>query len=124
MAVSLHHSLSSQRARGLPNVGPSVRALPAARSSGLSSSLFMPRSLFFCPAARTNEFAAAHYQKILTALSEIGKGSIYDVADRAGMSHVQVARRTAEMDGKRIRTIPGEKRRSPSGRPCRVWTPI
>ena len=75
-------------------------------------------------AERANEFAAAHYQKILTALSEIGKGSIYDVADRAGMSHVQVARRTAEMDGKRIRTIPGEKRRSPSGRPCRVWTAI
>lgn len=72
-------------------------------------------------AERVNEFAAAHYQKIIAAL-RLGPGSIYDLADRAGITHVQAARRMGELEvGKQVRVVQGEKRRSPSGRPCRVW---
>ena len=74
-------------------------------------------------AARACEFTAEHYQKIITAL-RAGPGTIYEVAERAGITHVQVARRTSEMEGRRVRTLPGEVRRSPTGRKCRVWALI
>jgi hypothetical protein len=71
-------------------------------------------------AARVDEFAAAHYRRILDAMVE--PGTIYEVAERAGISHVQVARRLPELEaGNRVRVLPDLKRPSPTGRMCRVW---
>lgn len=73
-------------------------------------------------AARVDEFAAEHYQRILRSL-ELGPASIYEIAERANITHVQVARRLPELlKGQRVRLIEGLVRRSPTGRSCRVWT--
>jgi hypothetical protein len=73
-------------------------------------------------AARVDEFAAAHYRRILEAMPE--PSTIYEIADRAGISHIQVARRLPEMDGTRVRVKPGLHRKGPTGRMCRVWERI
>jgi hypothetical protein len=70
-------------------------------------------------AVRVDEFAAAHYQRILEAMRE--PSTIYEIAERAGISHVQVARRLPEMEGKRVRVKAGLVRKGPTGRMCRVW---
>ena len=72
-------------------------------------------------AGRVGEFQMDHYARILEALDR-GPATIYQLADRTGLTHVQVARRTTELETKGlIATLPEETRLSPSGRSCRVW---
>jgi predicted ArsR family transcriptional regulator len=67
------------------------------------------------------EFEGEHFAKVLKGLAE-GSATIYELADRAGLTHVQVARRMPELEqAGRVRIREGEKRKSPTGRPCRVW---
>lgn len=74
-------------------------------------------------AAAANELAQGHYALILGALGLHGAQTIYELADRTGLSAVQVARRLPEMAA----TAPAMARRttrtrpSPSGRGCTVW---
>lgn len=71
-------------------------------------------------AARVSEFAAEHYVRILRALDS-GPAHIYAIAERAGLNHVQVARRITELaNGHRVVTV-GQPIRGPTGRKCRVW---
>lgn len=72
-------------------------------------------------AARVIDFAHGHYALILGALGLHGNATIHELAERTGLDAVAVARRTAELhDAGRIEPS-GEKRPSPTGRPCRVW---
>lgn len=71
-------------------------------------------------ASRVREFDAEHYTKILDAL-EHADGSIYQIAERTGLTHVQVARRMPELEAGHKVTTTDETRVSPSGRGCRVW---
>jgi predicted ArsR family transcriptional regulator len=70
-------------------------------------------------AARSRSFAQGHYQQICQALTH-GPQTIYEIADRTGLTHVQVARRTAEMNNVQIVRC-DETRPSPSGRACHLW---
>lgn len=71
-------------------------------------------------ADRVGEFAHAHFGVIHAAL--VTPGTIYELADRTGLDHVQVARRLPEMAaGGLVEPVPGEKRLGPTGRACRVW---
>lgn len=74
-------------------------------------------------AARVDGFAHEHFGKILVALKQ-GRGTIYQIAERCGLDHVQVARRLPELAAAvpaKVRPT-GEKRPSPKGgSPCRVW---
>ena len=71
-------------------------------------------------AAAQTDFYLDHFRRITEALQD--PGTIYEIADRTGLTHVQVARRTPEMQEEGlIRVRPGETRPSPSGRACRVW---
>jgi hypothetical protein len=70
-------------------------------------------------AARVQEFAGEHFRLILGALA-VRPGNIYDIADHTGLTHVQVARRAAELaDGGKIKSSREEP--GPTGRKCRVW---
>lgn len=71
-------------------------------------------------AARMVTFDHAHYGAILGALSW-GEATIYDIAIRSGLTHVQVARRLPEMQEKRLVCPTGETAVGPTGRQCRVW---
>lgn len=69
--------------------------------------------------------AADHLAKILGSLIVDGAGTIYEVAARLGLTHVQVARRMPELEERGVaRPRAGETRLSPSGRACRVWEAI
>lgn len=68
-------------------------------------------------ASRASEFAAVHMAAIRKALT-LGSGTIYEIAERTGLDHVQVARRLPEM---RDAKVSDEKRCGPTGRMCRVW---
>jgi hypothetical protein len=71
-------------------------------------------------AARAGSLAGAHQVKILEALAQ-GDGTIYVLAERSGLTHVQVARRLPDLtQANRIR-LTGEEREGPTGRMCRVW---
>lgn len=70
-------------------------------------------------AAKARSFAQGHYHLICQALRH-GPQTIYEIADRTGLTHVQVARRTAEMNGVQIERC-AETRPSPSGRACHLW---
>jgi len=71
-------------------------------------------------AARAKDFTSGHYAAIRLALLEHGPMSIYEIGTKTGLTHVQVARRTAEMNGVMIERT-SDKRPSPSGRGCHVW---
>ena len=71
-------------------------------------------------AERAGSLAAQHYDAIKRALAT-GPGTIYQLADITGLSHVQVARRLPELEKFGLAETTGETRSSPSGRPCRVW---
>lgn len=64
--------------------------------------------------------AEAHCGAILGALAD-GEATIYQIASRTGLNHVQVARRLPELkaDGKAVPT--GQTAAAPTGRQCRVW---
>lgn len=47
-------------------------------------------------AARAQRFAQSHRERILGAL-ELGRANIFEIARRAGMNHVAVARRMVEI---------------------------
>ena len=70
-------------------------------------------------ADQAGELSRDHYIKIIDAVSR-RPGTIYDIAERAGLSHVQVARRMPELQSmgwvEPTESVPG-----PTGRPCRVW---
>jgi predicted ArsR family transcriptional regulator len=72
-------------------------------------------------AASVDVFSAEHYQRIIRALKSGGPGTIYEIAERCGMTHVQVARRLPEMQGRLVRIRASITRRGPTGRACRVW---
>ena len=74
-------------------------------------------------AARVIDFAHGHYALILGALGlhrETG-GTIYELAGWTGLTHVQVARRTAELHDAGRAAPADETRPGPSKRGCRVW---
>lgn len=74
-------------------------------------------------AETVGQFAHGHYALILGSLGLHGMQTIYELATRTGLSHVQVARRLPEMEA----VVPPMVRRtertrpSPSGRGCTVW---
>jgi hypothetical protein len=68
-------------------------------------------------AARVDEFSGEHFALIHKALE--APGTIYEIAERTGLSHVQVARRLPEMKGRAQRS--GQKKPGPTGRACEVW---
>jgi transcriptional regulator with GAF, ATPase, and Fis domain len=73
-------------------------------------------------AAQASGLALAHEAKIVEALSQ-GDATIHELAERTGLTHVQVARRMkrlAEANGT-VFSYADKTRMSPSGRPCRVW---
>lgn len=74
-------------------------------------------------AARAGEFAHGHYALILGALGIHGPQTIYELASRTGLSHVQVARRLPEMASSTPQMVRRTEntRPSPSGRDCKVW---
>ena len=71
-------------------------------------------------AARVIDFADGHYALIISALSQ-GEATIYEIAERAGLTHVQVARRMPELAAATLVVDTGRTKPSPSGRPCRIW---
>ena len=63
-----------------------------------------------------------HFNRIMAALRGC-PGTIYDLAERTGLTHTQVARRLpelSEMVPPRVRPT-ADTRPSPSGRQCRIW---
>lgn len=72
-------------------------------------------------AAERVNFATGHFALILGSLGLHGPQTIYSLADHTRLSHVQVARRTAEMHSAGMIEPTGETRAGPSGRQCRVW---
>lgn len=70
-------------------------------------------------ASRVREFDGEHYRLILEALA-VGCGTIYTIAARTRLSHVQIARRLPELEqAGKVRAegvAPG-----PTGRSCRLW---
>ena len=72
-------------------------------------------------AARVVEFAHAHQAVIVGSLMSQGSGTIYEIAARTGLDHVQVARRMAELEALQVARPTAETKPSPKGRPCRVW---
>ena len=71
-------------------------------------------------AARVIDFADGHYALIIAALAH-GEATIYEIAERSGLSHVQVARRMPELAEAALVVDTGSTKPSPSGRPCRIW---
>lgn len=74
-------------------------------------------------AARVPHFASAHHAKIYSALLE-RPGTIYDLAHRTKLTHVQVARRLPELEELEVVEPTNETRPSPYGRACRVWQAV
>lgn len=79
-------------------------------------------------AAAAGPVQAAHAARILEAL-RAGPGTIYEIGERCGLSHVQVARTIAQLGKPEVRAarvLRDEagypvKRAAPTGRMCRVW---
>lgn len=72
-------------------------------------------------AVRAHSLASVHQTKILAALKD-RDGQIYEIAERSGLTHVQVARRLPDLtQGKPRIRLTGEERVGPTGRGCRVW---
>jgi predicted ArsR family transcriptional regulator len=71
-------------------------------------------------AAKACHLAAEHRARILDAL-ERADGTIYEIAARTELTHVQVARRMPELERAGDAATTDETRVSPSGRGCRVW---
>ena len=72
-------------------------------------------------AKRAINFAHGHYGLILGSLKIHGPQTIYELSDRTRLTHVQIARRCAELHDEGMIFPTGETRMSPYGRPCRVW---
>lgn len=72
-------------------------------------------------AARVVEFAHAHHAVIVGSLMSQGSGTIYEIGERVGLDHVQVARRMAELEALQVARPTTETKTSPKGRACRVW---
>jgi hypothetical protein len=70
-------------------------------------------------AERVGEFSHVHFGLILAALRS-RPGTIYEIGRRAGLSHVQVARRMPELEGLG-RVAANGTALGPTGRACRVW---
>ena len=70
-------------------------------------------------AEQAESVAQKHFRMIMAALQE-GRGTIYDIAERSMMTHVQVARRMPELQAMG-KVVPGGSVAGPTGRPCRLW---
>lgn len=68
------------------------------------------------------QFANTHHRKIYDALSEIGDGTFYEIADACELSPSAVWRRLNEMEKAGIIHPTGSNRRGPTMRWCRVWS--
>lgn len=74
-------------------------------------------------AAQTlNNMEANHHARILYALRKYGPLIAHEIADATGLDHVQVCRRLPELEDDDLVFDTGETRKSPSGRPARVWS--
>jgi predicted ArsR family transcriptional regulator len=78
----------------------------------------------FEAAARAVEFSGAHCDRILACLETFGPQTKDEIADKTGLSPVQVDRRLPDLRkaGKAVPT--GDVRQSHSGRPERVWRAV
>lgn len=74
-------------------------------------------------AAKAVDFAHGHFALIMGSLKEHGAGTIYEIAERTGLDHVQVARRLPELARANPPVVrrTAERRKSPKGRACDVW---
>jgi predicted ArsR family transcriptional regulator len=72
-------------------------------------------------AAKAGPLVHVHVQLIRDAFRKGGDGTIYELAARVGLTHVQVARRMPDLLERGQVFVTGETRLSPSGRACRVW---
>lgn len=72
-------------------------------------------------AAKVIEFGHAHQAVLLGWLLTAGAATIYELADRSGLTHVQVARRLPELEALGAARPSGATRIGPTGRQCRVW---
>ena len=70
-------------------------------------------------AGAVGEFDADHFQRILEAIDAYGWLTIHELAEKTGLTAVQVARRCPEMP--ELAPHPSQTRKSPTGRPCRLW---
>lgn len=70
-------------------------------------------------AKRAAGSAATHRDRIMAAL-DAGKGSIYDIGARCGLSHVEVARRLPELKAMNLAEPTGEI--ATDG--CRLWRKV
>lgn len=96
---------------------PTPSGLPAARRTDPATS--------HAAAVAAKRLAREHAHKIVTAL-RLGPATIYGLAERTGLNHVQVARRMKELqaDNRVRRQRVGDKnvtQPSPNGCPCCVW---
>lgn len=72
-------------------------------------------------AARTKEFDANHYGRIMDALRSIGSGTFHEIAGCMALQGQQVNKRLSELERMGAVERTGETRPSPSGRQCAVW---
>lgn len=73
-------------------------------------------------AARAVEFAGAHCDRILACLRVHGPLTKDEIADRTGLSPVQVDRRLPDLRKRGQAAPTGDVRQSHSGRAERVWS--
>ncbi|MCG9971026.1 hypothetical protein [Christiangramia crocea] len=70
---------------------------------------------------KVNDFRSKHYQKIISGLNKIGKGSYKDIARVIGIDKVAVMRRLSELERKGFVSIEGTKKCPESNRPVSVY---
>jgi predicted ArsR family transcriptional regulator len=72
--------------------------------------------------AVTEEMRDNHFYRILKALKVLGMASAEQLADFLGMDHVQVNRRTSEMERRELIWRSGSKVPTKTGRWAFLWT--
>lgn len=72
-------------------------------------------------AAKASGLAQDHCRLITLALQEHGPQTIYELAARTRLSHVQIARRLPELAAADFVVVTNETRAGSTGRQCRVW---
>lgn len=70
------------------------------------------------------KFAIGHAAVVLNCLNGYGPQTIDEIAARTGLTSVQVARRTPELQRNGLAKPNGEHRPSSSGCPQRVWVAL
>lgn len=73
-------------------------------------------------AAQTmDDLGANHQARIIYALRKYGPLIAHEIADVTNLHHTQICRRLPELEAEGLVEETGETRKSPSGRPARVW---